>query len=93
MPAGPALINWSADRMTRGPENKKGEYKLPTISTLEREIDEYLGLRRSLKKTEIPHEIRSIAENRFEVLEKSIQSGSIAQYRQFIQDCEQDKHR
>ena len=44
MPAGPALINWSADRMTRGPENKKGEYKLPTISTLEREIEEYLGL-------------------------------------------------
>ena len=93
MPAGPPLINWGADPMSLGPANKSGEYNRPRIYTLEREIEEYLGLRRSLQQRSIPHEIRSNAENRFKVLETSIQSGSIPLYRKFIQDCEQDKHR
>jgi hypothetical protein len=93
VPAGPHYVPRNADHMSSGPTNKKGENEHRRVSELENEIEEYLGLRRSLKQIEIPHEIRSIAENRFKVLETSIQSGSIPLYRKFIQDCEQDKHR
>jgi hypothetical protein len=79
--------------MSYGPANKSGESKLSRVSQLEREIEEYLGLRRSLQQSSIPHEIRSIAENRFKVLETNIKSGSIPHYQRFIHDCEQNKNK
>ena len=89
----PPLINWSDDRMSSGPANKSGEFKLRRVSQLERDIAEYLGLRRSMQQREIPYQIRSIAEKNLEELGTNMKSGSIDIYQTFIEDYEQLKHK
>ena len=91
VPRGPDNVPRNAYQMMSGPANKSGEFRLPRVSQLEKDIEEYLGLRRSLRQTEIPHEIRSIAEDRFKVLETRIQGGSIEEHEKYIEKWEKDK--
>ena len=93
VPAGPDNVPRNAYQMMSGPANKSGEFRLPRVSQLEKDIEEYLGLRRSMQQSSIPHEIRSIAENRFKELENNMKTGSIPLYRYYIQDSEQNKRR
>jgi hypothetical protein len=79
--------------MSSGPANKSGESKLPRVSQLESNIEQYLGLLGSLQNSSIPYGIRSIAENRLKELENTMKTGSIDIYKTYIQTSEQHKHR